>query len=147
MLLKDPRFRRRRAVTCTYIDERRVDDWSTAYLSAFYGEHSLLKVVSNCVKSALRWGKSKLLLAEFQGRIAGSLAIYTDGDYSGVYCVGTVPELRGNGVATEMLSKAYRFTQEQGTRLGLQTFASDSAEGFYSKLGFKRAYSKDVLVL
>jgi ribosomal protein S18 acetylase RimI-like enzyme len=147
MLLKHPRFRRREAVTCTFIGERRADDWSKAYLSAFYGEHSLLNTVSRSVKTALRGGKSKLLLSEFLGRIAGSLAIYTDGDYSGVYCVGTVPELRGKGVATEMLSQAFRYSQEQKTRLGLQTFASDSAESFYLKLGFERAYSKDVLVL
>ena len=147
MSLTHPKFEHTANVKCTYVDEGRADEWSNAYLSAFYGEHSRFPPVLASVKKALRRGKSKFVLAEFQGRIGGALAIYTDGGYSGVYCVGTIPELRGRGIATEMLSEAFRFSQKQKTRLILQTFASDSVEGFYLKLGFRRAYSKEVLIL
>ncbi len=147
MSLDNPKFTRAGSVTCTFVDERRADEWSTAYLSAFYGEDSLFTPVLGSVRRALRRGKSRLLLAEFQGQIAGTLAIHTRGGYSGVYCVGTVPELRGRGVATGMLSEAFRLTQRLGTKLILQTFASDSVEGLYVKLGFRLVYSKRVLCL
>ncbi len=147
MSLDDPKFTRPGSVVCTFVDERRADEWSTAYLSAFYGEDLLFTPVLDSVRRALRRGKSKLLLAEFQGQIAGTLAIHTRAGYSGVYCVGTLPELRGRGVATGMLSEAFRLTQRLGTKFILQTFASDAVEGLYLKLGFRRAYSKRVLVL
>ena len=145
--LRRPRFELTVAGECTLVNEERADEWSRAYLSAFYGENSLFKSVLASVKRALGGGESNLMLAEFDGKTAGTLAIHTHGGYSGVYCVGTVPEFRGKGIATKMLSEAQKFTQKQRTTLVLQTFASDSVENFYLRRGFERAYVKDVLVL
>ncbi len=123
-----------------------LDDWCKAYLSAFYGEHSLLKSVRASVKKALKEGRTKLVLAEVGDRPAGTLAIYRRDHYSGVYCVGTVPQFRGRGVATSMLRRARDIAESDGTTMLLQTFLSDSFENFYRDRGFKRIYSKSVLL-
>ncbi len=147
MSLAHPSTERPTEVKCAFVGEGRAKEWSAVYLSAFYGEQSLFPHVLKSVKRALRGGKSKLLLAELQGKIAGGLAIYTQAGFSGVYCVGTVPELRGMGIARQMLAEASRFAQGRRTKLVLQTFGSDAVERFYLRLGFDLAYSKDVLVI
>ena len=45
-----------------------------------------------------------------------------------------------------MLEFSHRLAVEEGRRLVLQTILSDSLEGLYLKLGFRRAYLKDLFV-
>jgi len=133
-------------VKCRVVRREDLDVWCKSYLSAFYGELSLVEEVRRSVKKALKEGRTKLILAEVGGRPAGTLAIYRRERYSGVYCVGTIPRFRGRGVATTMLNRAEEIAQENGTKMVLQTFLSDSFERFYNKRGFRRIYSKYVLL-
>ncbi len=133
-------------INCRIVRKENLDDWCKAYLSAFYGEHSLLKSVLVSVKKALKEGRTRLVLAEVGGRPAGTLAIHRRGHFSGVYCVGTVPQFRGRGVATSMLRRARDIAERDETTMLLQTFLSDSFENFYFRRGFKRVYSKSVLL-
>ena len=133
-------------VTCRIVRRENLDDWCKSYLSAFYGELSLMESVRASIKKALKERRTKLILAEVGDRPAGTIAIYRREHYSGVYCVGTVPQFRGRGVATAMLRRAREIAEEDGTTIVLQTFLSDSFENFYVKRGFKRIYSKDVLL-
>jgi len=132
-------------VTCRVVGTEKLDEWCDTYLRAFYGELSLLKSVVGSVKKALEEGRTSLVLASVRRKPAGTLAIYRRRGLSGVYCVGTIPEFRGRGVATALLRRAKEVT-DSGTTLTLQTFLSDSLESFYYKRGFELAYSKDVLV-
>jgi len=132
-------------VTCRVVGMEKLDEWCDTYLRAFYGELSLLKSVVGSVKKALEEGRTSLVLASVRRKPAGTLAIYRRRGLSGVYCVGTIPEFRGRGVATALLRRAKEVT-DSGTTLTLQTFLSDSLESFYYKRGFELAYSKDVLV-
>src|SRR2546422_2424008 len=133
-------------VTCRVIGIEKLDEWCETYLRAFYGELSLLKRVVASVKKAVGEGRTRLVLAYVRRKPAGTLAVYRRRGLSGVYCVGTVPEFRGRGVATALLRRAKEISDSEGAALALPTFHSDSLEGFYYKRGFELAYSKEVLV-
>jgi GNAT superfamily N-acetyltransferase len=64
----------------------------------------------------------------------------------GVYCVGTIPERRGHGVARAMMATAERLAADRGAEtIVLQTVASDGVTPMYLKLGFATAFERDVL--
>jgi len=132
-------------IKCRIAGPADLDDWCRTYLLSFYGDLSLLRHVRRSVTSALRDKRTELILAQEGNLSVGALAIYTRREISGVYCVGTLPEQRGRGIATGMLYRAHEISRGRRTRLFLQTFLSDSAENFYFKRGFKLFYSKDVL--
>jgi GNAT superfamily N-acetyltransferase len=120
--------------------------WAEAYLDSFYGERGLLPVVLNCVERAKARGAVTLLLATLEGKIAGELAIFRSPSVCGVYCVGTHPRFRKNGVASTMMKKAYDIAIDEDRRLILQTIVSDSTEQLYLRLGFVRSYLKTLMI-
>jgi hypothetical protein len=63
---------------------------------------------------------------------------------SGVYCVGTLPDMRGVHVASTMLDFSNKLAVSEARKLILQTVLSDSVEPFYLKLGFRRVYLKEL---
>jgi GNAT superfamily N-acetyltransferase len=85
------------------------------------------------------------LVARQGSDVVGEMALFRREGLLGAYCVGTVPERRRAGVASEMLSYASAKADEQGLALVLQTFAEDHAEPFYLKRGFKTIFRKSVL--
>jgi len=79
----------------------------------------------------------------------GCLLTFSSGrhteNYLGIYCVGTVPEERGKGVAREMLDFAERNAQKQGQKvLTLQTLTSDGVAPLYKKIGYKTEFERDI---
>ena len=90
---------------------------------------------------------TSLLLGTMNGEPAGVAALFRTGKVCGVYCVGTHRDWRKKHIATTMLEFSHRSAVKEGRRLILQTILSDSAEGLYLKLGFKRAYLKDLFVM
>jgi GNAT superfamily N-acetyltransferase len=119
--------------------------WVSAYLRAFYGSEELAGSVTPIARRLLKAKATTLLEAKVRGRIAGTLAMFRTRDLAGVYCVGTVPEFRKMGVATQLLARAREVADEEGRELVLQTLASDGAEPFYSQRGFERLYSKVIM--
>jgi GNAT superfamily N-acetyltransferase len=121
------------------------DGWTAAYLRSFYGDETLTDVVRPIV-AALKDSRAVTLLeAGAAGETAGVLAMFRTPGLVGVYCVGTVPELRGRGVATALLARAWKNAQAEGRILILQTLTSDGALQFYLGRGFEEVYSKRVL--
>ena len=82
------------------------------------------------------------LLLSYRGGIpAGCAALYHKNGVTGLYCLGTVSQLRGRGVARSIL----RSVMFKG--LFLQTLGSERLLPFYEKEGFVVAYTKQIYVL
>jgi Acetyltransferase (GNAT) domain len=123
-----------------------VKDWTDVYLDAFYGESSQSKAVTGAVQRAAKTGETTLLVGTMDGKPVGVLALHRTDKVCGVYCVGTRRDQRGKHIASTMLDFSHRQAVEEDRRLILQTILSDSVEGLYLKLGFRRAYMKDLFV-
>lgn len=128
-----------------YVTTRdRLEEWARVYLQVFYGSQELLRQVVLSLRKSLATGRTTLLHRESDGRIVSVLATYESERFLGVYCVGTLPSERGHGHASQMISESARLASSKGKGLILQCFESDSVEGFYEKLGFRRVYTKRV---
>ena len=119
--------------------------WTRAYLRAFYGGEGLAGVVAPIVASLMRSRAVTLLEARVGPETVGVLALYRTSGAAGVYCVGTDPEHRREGVATGLLGRAKELASAEGRTMVLQTLDSDRALDFYIKRGFEKMYSKRVL--
>jgi len=124
------------------VSSGQVDEWSQAYLLSFYGDETLMPIVSPVAHRLARDPAATLLEAELNGVVAGVLALFRTRRAAGVYCVGTVPRFRRRGIAGALLGRAGEIASSEGRRLVLQTLKSDGAEAFYSKRGFFPAYRK-----
>lgn len=123
-----------------------VEEWASSYLLSFYGELSLLSPVTKAVAKASEDPACRLLLAKLEGKPVGTLALYQTDRFAGAYCVGVLPAYRKAGVATALLQLASQLAEKDGKKLILQTFLSESVEGFYLKRGFMKVFIKDVFV-
>jgi GNAT superfamily N-acetyltransferase len=120
-------------------------EWTRAYLEAFYGGQELAPGVAPIVRGLLKARAATLLGASVQGKTAGVLAIFRTEGLAGVYCVGTVPEYRRQGVAETLLHRAKEISDKEGRKLILQSLSSDGSEGYYTRRGFVPVYSKRML--
>lgn len=124
----------------------RVDQWADVYLRAFYGDTKLEEPVLDVLGRLSKNKEAGLLLARLGERPVGALALFRSPGMSGVYCVGTVPDVRRAHVASTMLDFASRLAASEGRKVILQTILSDAVEPFYLKLGFRRVYTKELFV-
>jgi GNAT superfamily N-acetyltransferase len=118
------------------------DNWTRAYLQAFYGDQVLAPHIAPIVARLLKLKAVTLLEARMGDDTAGVLAIFRTAGLAGVYCVGTVPEHRRKGVAGALLSKAKAVAGAEGRHLFLQSLASDGTSRYYLQRGFRVLYSK-----
>lgn len=67
--------------------------------------------------------------------------------YVGIYCVGTIPEQRGKGVARQMLlsMEDHALTSDKPVVLVLQTLSSDGVAPMYKKMGYATRFERDIL--
>jgi len=130
------------SVEVSPVVKRNVEEWSRTYLLSFYGNEELLPQVRRVARRLLASRGVTLFEGRLRGRTAGVLAIYRSPGLAGVYCVGTLPEFRGKGVATTLLSQARFTASAEGRRLILQTLRSDHAEALYFRAGFRLVYDK-----
>ena len=121
------------------------EGWTRAYLRAFYGDEVLSPATVPIVSRLMKSKGVTLLEARVKGQTAGVLALFRTNGIGGVYCVGTVPEFRGLGVATGLLATAKQMAEADGRRLVLQTLASEGSMAFYTRRRFEAMYSKHVL--
>ena len=119
-----------------------VENWSRAYLSAFYGDLGLMPVVTKIVRRLKGSDATTLLEARLGGQVCGVLAIYRSSELAGVYCVGTVQRFRGRGVAEALLVGARQIASSEGRTLFLQTLRSEGTEEYYVRRGFRVLYRK-----
>lgn len=118
--------------------------WSRAYLKAFYGDEALLSEVHRSLLKANSVRGNRIILAERKGEVAGTMALHTIRGCTGLYCLGTVPEMRGSGVASRLLAEAHDITSKLETKLVLQVFESDGVEEFYLQRGYARAFAEEI---
>lgn len=96
-----------------------------------------------------RSDSTRLLLAwDAQKKPVGCMLTHlTPPHYLGIYCVGTVPEMRHRGVASAMLHKAETMAITCGCKyLTLQTISSDGVTPMYLKSGFRLEFRRNVLL-
>jgi GNAT superfamily N-acetyltransferase len=75
----------------------------------------------------------------------GCTALFHRCSLIGLYCLGTVSDFRGQGIATKMVKVALEIAQRRGLDfIFLQAFANEGIIGFYNKLGFQTIYKKKV---
>ena len=92
--------------------------------------------------------ETKLFIARNpQNKMAGCMLTHRmPSDYLGIYCVGTLPEMRHQGVASALIAEAARIAADNGCRyLTLQTITADGVVPLYLKLGFNIEFRRVVL--
>jgi len=124
----------------------KLEAWARVYLDSFYGDSSQLKAVMAIVQKLTKVREASLLLGTIKDEPAGIAALFRSGKVCGAYCVATHRDCRRERVASTMLEFSHRLAVEEGRTLILQTILSESLEGLYLKLGFRRAYLKDLFV-
>jgi ribosomal protein S18 acetylase RimI-like enzyme len=102
----------------------------------------------------LHFNKLILLLAlihvRTQPQVGGCAALYASHGVMGLYCLGTISDYRGLGLAKKMVGFSLEIAQQQGISpppLFLHTFTNDGLFPFYKKLGFRIVYKKKVYAL
>jgi N-acetylglutamate synthase-like GNAT family acetyltransferase len=97
----------------------------------------------------LHFDKLILLLAlihvSTHPQVGGCAALYASHGVMGVYCLGTISDFRGLGLAKTMVGSSLEIARQQGINpLFLQTFTNDGLRRFYKKLGFHNVYKKKI---
>jgi hypothetical protein len=146
MEVESPSFKVNGELTLELGIDGKLKQWADVYLSAFYGDTKLMKPVLAVLTRVSENREAGLLLASLGERPVGALALFRSQGMLGVYCVGTVPDLRRAHVASTMLDFSNRLAVGEGRKLILQTILSDSVEVLYTKLGFRRVYTKELFV-
>lgn len=146
MEMETPLFKVNPGLTLEMGVDGRLEEWARVYLKAFYGKTGYLNVVERILHEISRNKEVSLLLASLDEKPVGCLALSRTEGVCGVYCVGTDLGARNTGVASTMLDFSRKLATSEGRRLILQTILSDALEPFYLKLGFRRAYLKDLFV-
>jgi hypothetical protein len=84
--------------------------------------------------------KMTVLLSYKESMPAGCAILYAKNGITGLYCLGTILQLRGRGLARSMLRDSVRMSES----IFLQTLASDGLLSFYQRAGLKVAYAKKI---
>jgi GNAT superfamily N-acetyltransferase len=120
-------------------------EWADTYALSFYGNLSLQRPVQRIVDQLIEEPSIVLVSGEKDGRTLGVLAAFRTSGLLGIYCVGTLAENRGLGVAGSMIHEASEIALAEGRLLVLQTIVSDEVEDFYARGGFRRLYLKHLM--
>jgi ribosomal protein S18 acetylase RimI-like enzyme len=99
------------------------------------------------VRSRLR--DSRLLVAEHEGRVAGTITLYPDASregwgwparWAGIRAVAVIPSARGHGIGRRLTQECIRLARADGAQaVCLHTAAfMEAAVGMYEGLGFRR---------
>lgn len=119
--------------------------WADAYLDSFYDGRALEGVVVPIAMRLLNTRGVTLFESRDNGKTAGVMALFKTPGILGLYCLGTLPEHRGRGIATGLIARAKHIAHKEHRRLVLQTLMSDGATGLYRRRGFAEIYSKLIL--
>lgn len=87
------------------------------------------------------FAKLELLLSYKADLPVGCAALHSKNGVTGLYCLGTISQQRGRGVARDMLHSA------MSEKLFLQTLGSEELLPLYKKAGFAVAYTKKIYSL
>jgi ribosomal protein S18 acetylase RimI-like enzyme len=80
--------------------------------------------------------------------ISSCMALYEKNSVMGLYCLGTIPNMRRKGLAESLINFALREVERRKLKfLMLQTYQKDNLLEFYSKLGFEEIYHKNIYTI
>jgi GNAT superfamily N-acetyltransferase len=124
-----------------------IDTWTQVFMSSYSIPQSWLQELLRRENAILQMTNSKFLLARLGAHPVGCLLVFVEPEhYLGIYCVGTIPEQRGKGIAREMLLFSEAYALKAGCDLlTLQTLTSDHVSPMYKKFGYKTQFERDVL--
>ncbi len=88
-----------------------------------------------------------LLVCYIDERPAGSAALFRKNNVTGLYCLGTIPEFRGKGVAKSLIRESARVAHEHSDFLFVQSLESEGSLALYQKAGFEIVYQKTICLL
>ena len=83
-------------------------------------------------------GHAWLLVAEQDGRLAGTLIVTFDGWRGHVYRMAVLPELRRRGIATALVRAGEERLRAAGARLLSAIVLEDDAAEFWAAVGYER---------
>lgn len=76
------------------------------------------------------------------------MALYEGDSVLGLYCLGTIPSMRGRGFAASLIGFALdEVKRRQLELLVLETYGLEGLLGFYLKLGFRKEYEKKIYTI
>ncbi len=120
-------------------DEQTLSDWATA-LYYSYEEYIPMPSARVFPDATLALGANCLwraYLGYWNGQPAATNLVFDGGGVSGLFCIGTIPELRGKGIGAAITLKPLLDSRDLGYRYGV-LFASEMGLPMYEKVGFRR---------
>jgi len=122
-------------------DRNLLDVWTDVNMKGFGIPVVLRDAFFDMFAKASQYKGTKSYLGYFQGKPAGVCGLVSFNNVGGIFSVGTVPEYRGQGVATALLQRAIADSSTMGNSLlYLITTKGSDAERLYTSLGFEVAY-------
>ncbi len=122
-------------------DARALADFSTALLDA-YAEYDMSPESARTWEQAtLALGAAnapwKLYVGYLHGKPVATNMLFNGGGVAGLFCVGTIPEVRGKGVARPIILQPLLDARAEGYRYGV-LFAAEMGIPIYEHLGFRQ---------
>ena len=127
-----------------------IDLWNRAFIDSFAIPDTWTKELEKRLTSLVQKNKesSTLLVAKDQDASFGSGCLLLHRfprNIMGVYCVGTIPSMRGQGVARAMLKFSEKFALDEGCdNMTLQTMVMDNVSPMYLKMGYELQFRRNV---
>jgi len=119
------------------VNKETIKIWAQVYARAFDIEGNALPTIIKCSQNALTSKSANLYIGYVKKEPVAVGALYSQDRLSGIYCLGTLESLRGQGIANTMLSRLIDDSFSLGSKdVCLQTLHNDGVKEFYLKRGF-----------
>ncbi|MEM3386520.1 MAG: GNAT family N-acetyltransferase [Nitrososphaerales archaeon] len=123
-----------------------LEDWVKVFVDAF-AAYSWVDGLKEITPNLLKHPGCTLYIARYKSKAVGVAARFSSEKLSGIYCLGTIPDLRGRGIGSTLIKHLINEAYKEGDRnLCLQTLLSENLIRFYTKLGFKKVYRKVIYI-
>lgn len=120
-------------------DAQTLADWSQALYGAYAEYDMSLAAARTWEKATLTFGAAhapwKLYLGYLHGQPVATNMLFTGGGVAGLFCVGTIPSVRGQGVARPIILQPLLDARAEGCAYGV-LFAAEMGIPIYEHLGF-----------
>jgi len=143
VLLYEGRYRLKytQSISVEEASREKLDVWFDVFCQSFNAEN-WREEIKRRVRNSL--DKMQLYIAYERNSPTGCVALFEKQSLLGLYCLGTLAQYRGKGIATALLSKSIDIAKENNLKLFLQTFKVDDLISYYVKRGFTQIYTKEV---
>lgn len=130
-----------------HVDADSVPRWIDTFCKSFnviQWKHEVRRVVSTHLKE-LDLLLSYIRVKNSFDTVTGCAALFSNEGLAGLYCLGTIMQFRGQGIARKMIDFSMQTACQQRLEMVLlQTFSSEGLLSLYTNLGFRPVYKKRV---